>query len=204
MHHLDTFFVHLRYVGPVDVDRQCGVINDKGLPCSRSLTCKSHAMGAKRAVPGRSKDYDELLKDWYRLHNPNWVEPVKKPTKEEKKAKKEQEKAEKAAAKAAEKAEAAAKALAAGEKPKKGNSKKKKPKVDFVMDVPEEEEEILNPMEQEAEVDALVEAVQSMRRNGYGAQPLAVPQDTYLYFLEKRERVEAATVTLYEALTFSY
>ena len=32
--------------GPVNLDRQCGVINNKGLPCSRSLTCKSHSMGA--------------------------------------------------------------------------------------------------------------------------------------------------------------
>ncbi len=43
-----------KHKGPIDVDKQCGVINDKGLPCSRSLTCKSHSMGAKRAVEGRS------------------------------------------------------------------------------------------------------------------------------------------------------
>lgn len=29
--------------------------------CARSLTCKSHSMGAKRAVPGRSLPYDMLL-----------------------------------------------------------------------------------------------------------------------------------------------
>merc|ERR1711939_1080190 len=46
--------------GPVDVERQCGVIKD-GVPCARSLTCKSHSMGAKRAVPGRSLPYDMLL-----------------------------------------------------------------------------------------------------------------------------------------------
>jgi hypothetical protein len=49
-----------RIKGPVDVERQCGVMKD-GVPCARSLTCKSHSMGAKRAVPGRSLPYDMLL-----------------------------------------------------------------------------------------------------------------------------------------------
>ncbi|KAK1756047.1 SCA7, zinc-binding domain-containing protein [Echria macrotheca] len=47
--------------GPVDVERQCGVLLANGQPCARSLTCKSHSMGAKRAVPGRSLPYDMLL-----------------------------------------------------------------------------------------------------------------------------------------------
>ncbi|KAM0520476.1 hypothetical protein ACHAPE_002869 [Trichoderma viride] len=47
--------------GPVDVERQCGVILPNGQPCARSLTCKSHSMGAKRAVSGRSLPYDMLL-----------------------------------------------------------------------------------------------------------------------------------------------
>ncbi|RKF55024.1 putative saga complex component [Erysiphe neolycopersici] len=47
-------------IGPVDVERQCGVLKD-GVPCARSLTCKSHSMGAKRAVAGRSLPYDFLL-----------------------------------------------------------------------------------------------------------------------------------------------
>ncbi|SNX81950.1 related to SGF73 - SAGA complex subunit [Melanopsichium pennsylvanicum] len=59
--------------GPVDVDKQCGVINDKGLPCSRSLTCKSHSMGAKRAVKGRSAPYDTLLFEWQKATNPSFV-----------------------------------------------------------------------------------------------------------------------------------
>jgi hypothetical protein len=58
--------------GPVDVDKQCGVINDKGLPCSRSLTCKTHSMGAKRSVPGRSAAYDILLNEWQKKTNPNF------------------------------------------------------------------------------------------------------------------------------------
>src|SRR6266478_195297 len=83
-----------RFKGPFNPDRHCGVINDKNLPCSRSLTCKSHSMGAKRAVQGRSKDYDELLLEWNRAHNPNWVEPVKRESKKERKEKKEREKRE--------------------------------------------------------------------------------------------------------------
>jgi SAGA-associated factor 73 len=47
--------------GPVDVEKQCGVITPTGQPCARSLTCKSHSMGLKRAVPGRSLPYDMLL-----------------------------------------------------------------------------------------------------------------------------------------------
>jgi hypothetical protein len=47
--------------GPVDVEKQCGVLLANGAFCARSLTCKSHAMGAKRAVPGRSLPYDMLL-----------------------------------------------------------------------------------------------------------------------------------------------
>lgn len=47
--------------GPVDVERQCGVALPNGGQCARSLTCKSHSMGLKRSVPGRSLPYDMLL-----------------------------------------------------------------------------------------------------------------------------------------------
>lgn len=47
--------------GPVDVEKQCGVVLNNGAMCARSLTCKSHSMGAKRSVPGRSMPYDVLL-----------------------------------------------------------------------------------------------------------------------------------------------
>ncbi|KAL9940155.1 hypothetical protein V8E36_000860 [Tilletia maclaganii] len=57
---------------PLNVDRQCGVITEKG-PCSRSLTCKSHSMGAKRAVPGRSRPYDDLLFEWQKATNPAFL-----------------------------------------------------------------------------------------------------------------------------------
>lgn len=47
--------------GPVDVEKQCGVPLPNGGFCARSLTCKTHSMGAKRAVLGRSAPYDQLL-----------------------------------------------------------------------------------------------------------------------------------------------
>lgn len=47
--------------GPVDVEKQCGVPLPNGGQCARSLTCKSHSMGAKRSVPGRTLPYDMLL-----------------------------------------------------------------------------------------------------------------------------------------------
>jgi len=50
--------------GPVDVEKQCGVKLPNGAMCARSLTCKSHSMGAKRAVPGRSLPYDMLLQQY--------------------------------------------------------------------------------------------------------------------------------------------
>ncbi|KAH9455655.1 hypothetical protein Pst134EA_023113 [Puccinia striiformis f. sp. tritici] len=59
--------------GPVNVNEQCGVLlppNDT--PCARSLTCKTHSMGAKRSVPGRSAPYDVLLNEWQKKNNPNW------------------------------------------------------------------------------------------------------------------------------------
>ncbi|KAF9345701.1 hypothetical protein BGX26_002861 [Mortierella sp. AD094] len=51
-----------RVKGPLDLDKQCGVITiPGGPPCARSLTCKSHSMSSKRAVEGRSRPYDVLL-----------------------------------------------------------------------------------------------------------------------------------------------
>ncbi|RHZ77367.1 hypothetical protein Glove_180g12 [Diversispora epigaea] len=51
-----------RNKGPIDLDKQCGVILPPNTtPCTRSLTCKSHAMALKRSVQGRSKAYDILL-----------------------------------------------------------------------------------------------------------------------------------------------
>ncbi|KAL2357853.1 SCA7, zinc-binding domain-containing protein [Cryomyces antarcticus] len=53
---------------PVDVERQCGVELKEGAMCARSLTCKSHSMGAKRAVPGRSLPYDTLLANYQKTN----------------------------------------------------------------------------------------------------------------------------------------
>ncbi|KAF5117136.1 hypothetical protein DS838_003839 [Geotrichum bryndzae] len=49
---------------PVDVDKQCGVPLANGALCARSLTCKTHSMGAKRSVLGRSGPYDVLLANY--------------------------------------------------------------------------------------------------------------------------------------------
>ena len=48
-------------------------------------------MNAKRAVQGRTKDYDVLFVEHKRATDPNYVEPVKRETKAEKKAKKDRE-----------------------------------------------------------------------------------------------------------------
>ncbi|WRT70031.1 uncharacterized protein IL334_007024 [Kwoniella shivajii] len=78
----------LRALNPINLDRQCGVINDKSTPCARSLTCKTHTVGAKRAVQGRSRPYDELFIDWQVEHNPNFKVPQKREIKEKEKVKK--------------------------------------------------------------------------------------------------------------------
>ncbi|PCH44185.1 SCA7-domain-containing protein [Wolfiporia cocos MD-104 SS10] len=190
-----------RFKGPVDYDKQCGVINDKGLPCSRSLTCKSHSMGAKRAVQGRSKPYDELLLEWNRLNNPNFVEPVKRESKAERKERKEREKAEK-------KRLALEAAAAAGiDVSKKGavsaitgaTTKKKKTTAAAVAAavaaaavVPGEDGyENLDDIDSEAEVDSLVHAVRTAHDSALIGVPLAVPCDASSWFVARRERLRS-------------
>lgn len=34
---------------------------ESGQHCQRALTCKMHSMSAKRAVPGRSMDFDKVM-----------------------------------------------------------------------------------------------------------------------------------------------
>ncbi|QRV77483.1 SCA7, zinc-binding domain protein [Ceratobasidium sp. AG-Ba] len=80
-----------RVKGPLNLDKHCGVINKNGMPCARNITCKVHGMNAKRAVQGRTKDYDVLFVEHKRATDPNYVEPVKRETKAEKKAKKDKE-----------------------------------------------------------------------------------------------------------------
>lgn len=43
-------------------DKHCGVINDSGKPCVRSILCKVHQVALKRAVPNRSMPYDMLTR----------------------------------------------------------------------------------------------------------------------------------------------
>ena len=57
-----------KHKGPIDVEKQCGVALSLGGFCARSLTCKTHPMGAKRAVPGRSAPYDVLLQRYQKCN----------------------------------------------------------------------------------------------------------------------------------------
>lgn len=199
-----------RAKGPVDLDRQCGVINDKGLPCSRSLTCKSHSMGAKRAVLGRSRKYDDLLLDWNREHNPNFVEPVKRESKQERKERKEKEKVEKKRLQM----EAAA---AAGNDPAKkaggagGTSTKKSKKATAAAattigaaataaSAKPDDGNDLEDVDSETEVDALVTSVRHAQEKGMLGQPLAVPYDASSWFVVRRERVRTCRDLLAHAL----
>ena len=83
-------------IGPLDLDKQCGVwIEKKGVVCTRSITCKVHSMRDKRMVQGRSKQYDDLVIEFRKLLDPSFVEPPKRETKAERKEKKERERREK-------------------------------------------------------------------------------------------------------------
>ncbi|KAK7030636.1 SAGA-associated factor 73, partial [Favolaschia claudopus] len=193
-----------RMKGPVDLDQQCGVINDKNLPCSRSLTCKSHSMGAKRAVEGRSRKYDELLLEWQRAHNPNFVEPVKKETKAEKKEKKEKEKQEK-------KKLAEETAVALGVDPsslkKSGVSKKAGKKASAAaavrLAVGDDNNENLDDIDSEAEMEELVQAVRDATTKGMISVPLAAPCDAGTWFVPRRERLRCCRDLLVGALSSS-
>ncbi|KAK6176383.1 hypothetical protein SNE40_014681 [Patella caerulea] len=47
-----------------DANKHCGVwIEDIQRSCTRSLTCKTHALSLRRAVKGRCKPFDDLLKE---------------------------------------------------------------------------------------------------------------------------------------------
>ncbi|KAF8074811.1 SCA7, zinc-binding domain-containing protein [Lyophyllum atratum] len=199
-----------RMKGPVDYDRQCGVINDKNLPCSRSLTCKSHSMGAKRAVQGRSRNYDDLLLDWQRANNPNFVEPVKRETKAEKKEKREKEKLEKKRL-----ADEAAAALGIDpatlpvKKPTLPGVTKKAGKkaaaaaaaaVRLAEERGEDVPEDLDLLDSEAEMDALVRVVRIAEDKGIIATPLAVPCDASSWFVQRRERARCCRDLLIGAL----
>ncbi|KAI1888424.1 hypothetical protein AGOR_G00185000 [Albula goreensis] len=45
-----------------DPNKHCGVLDPESRrPCTRSLTCKTHSLTHRRAVPGRRKHFDSLL-----------------------------------------------------------------------------------------------------------------------------------------------
>lgn len=44
-----------------DANKHCGVLTAEGKPCTRSLTCKAHALSLRRMVEGRAKSFDTLL-----------------------------------------------------------------------------------------------------------------------------------------------
>lgn len=46
-----------------DPEKHCGVRIGNMKPCTRSLTCKTHAVSLRRNVDGRSKPFDQLLAD---------------------------------------------------------------------------------------------------------------------------------------------
>jgi SAGA-associated factor 73 len=194
-----------RFKGPVDYDKQCGVINDKNLPCSRSLTCKSHSMGAKRAVQGRSKPYDELLLEWNRANNPNWVEPVKRESKAEKKEKREKEKAEKkrlameAAAAAGVDITKKGVASAWGAGTKKGGKKAAAAAAARLAEG-DDGTENYDDIDSEAEVDALVHSVRAAQDKGVIGVPLAMPCDASSWFVHRRERLRNCRDLLANAL----
>ena len=186
--------------GPVDFDKQCGVINDKNLPCSRSLTCKSHSMGAKRAVQGRTRLYDELLLDWNRAHNPNFVEPVKRETKAEKKEKREREREEKRKAK-----ELEGEFKKGQKRTTKGGGKKKGAK-DAKSNCQGgnmgEEDGDGEEVDSEAEVDGLVKALRVARQKGIIGVPLANAEEMNAptFFVARRERLRSCRDLLAGAL----
>ncbi|KAI8996583.1 SCA7, zinc-binding domain-containing protein [Trametes punicea] len=202
-----------RVKGPVDYDKQCGVINDKGLPCSRSLTCKSHSMGAKRAVQGRSKPYDELLLEWNRANNPNFVEPVKRESKAERKERKEREKAEKKRLAMEAAAAAGIDLTKKGVTTLPGGTTKKGKKASTAATAAtaaistaaqvgpaEDVYENLDDLDSENELDSLVRAVRTAHQRGVVGTPLAVPCDTSSWFVVRRERLRTCHQLLANAL----
>lgn len=196
-----------RIKGPIDFDRQCGVINDKGQQCSRALTCKSHSMGAKRAVQGRSKPYDELLTALQIERNPDYKEKPKRQTKQEKQEKKEKEKAEKKRL-----ATEQAAALAAARQAAGGTATKKGKKASgsggtgatgsvTIQPIDEDiEEENMDDIDSEAELDSLVKAVRTAQTFGLIGTPLAVPRDAGSWFVARRETLRNCSDQLAGAL----
>lgn len=168
-------------------------------------------MGAKRAVQGRSRGYDELLLEWNRTNNPNWVEPVKRETKAEKKEKREKEKAEKkrlameaaAAAGVDITKRGAAAAWGGGTgSTKKGGGKKAAAASLAATRFAEEEDgtENYDDLDSEAEVDSLVKSVRTAQSKGIIGVPLAIPCNAGSWFVTRREKLRNCRELLQNAL----
>ncbi|KZP01613.1 SCA7-domain-containing protein [Calocera viscosa TUFC12733] len=199
-----------RFKGPINLDIHCGVINDKGVPCSRKLTCKSHAMGPKRAVVGRSRPFDELQQEMLRL-NPKYKEPMKRKTKEEKAAEKAREKEEKRLEKEREKGlkneeraklmagKAALKAGSVATVKGIGGAKKKGTAAQRAAAAAAEaaELEAERQLDSEEEVDALVLVAQRLKKR---AQPITPVPGATLFFLQRMANYAPCRDELLEAL----
>lgn len=164
-------------------------------------------MGAKRAVPGRSKNYDDLLNEFNRERNPNYVEPVKRQTKAERKEKKEKEKAEK------KKHGGEQTTFAQTTKVSIGGAQKKGKKAGGLSTgningttgtIPDEaEDENMEEIDSEAELDALSRAVRIAQTSGVIAVPLAVPYDAGTWFVARNERLRNCKDLIASALGLS-
>lgn len=165
-------------------------------------------MGAKRAVQGRSRLYDDLLLDWNRAYNPNFVEPVKRETKAEKKEKRDKEKAEKKRLAAEAAASAGADGIKKTSSATGANAAKKAGKKAAAAaaaatrlaegeDAPENYDDI----DSEAEVDTMVQSVRTAQSNGIIGVPLAIPCDAGSWFVSRRERLRNCKDLLANALT---
>jgi SAGA-associated factor 73 len=160
-------------------------------------------MGAKRAVSGRSRPYDELLLDWHRAHNPNFVEPVKRETKAEKKEKREREREEKRKAK-----ELEGELKKGQKKVPKGGGKKKglkdgKNTGQMTNEGEEDAEDGDEDINSEAEVDGLVKALRIAQHKGLIGVPLATGDEmgAGTFFVARRERLRNCRDLLAGALT---
>lgn len=175
-------------------------------------------MVAKRAVPGRSKSYDELLLDWKRENIEGFVEPVKRETKAERKAKKEAEKeakrlemlaagivpgskkSKKAAGEggAAKKTKKADKAAGAnGEKGAAGG--KKTAKASAAGGAGGDDDDDDDDLDSDVEFESLVRAVRISRP--YTAIPLARPDNMSNFFVARNELLRNCHDTMGFALS---
>jgi SAGA-associated factor 73 len=166
-------------------------------------------MGAKRAVQGRSRNYDDLLLDWQRANNPNFVEPVKRESKAEKKEKREREKLEKkrvaeeaAAALGLDPTSSTAKKSGASGSSKKANKKAAAAAaaVRLAGEIGDDVPEDLDHLDSEAEMDELVRVVRIATDKGLIGLPLAAPCDAGSWFVQRRERARCCRDLLLGAL----